>query len=381
MFKYFFLATLTTCAAKFLRDARTTTSTTCAESNGIAARLNCCLNTSGVLLTAQDPGTATLPAPYNKPPLGRAPGSLTKDGMMTDFTFLFKGMNSMLYQDLGQGVQFNLPSFIFANAGDTAFECIYAADRGDPNGVSCTDNRPPPVSLSSDPVKLGQYFAAMYLNKTSPAYCAQKGIASLGIWDQAGKDHFIATYNSMSEALQNGTNPKLAINGFGAPPNFIPNTCPGLNKHLQFQENQANAPFHYASALAIGYLETRNDAGQNCNAFNYADSSSNSKSRANAVILKDYLKSIGHPLADLPLVKMQRVAKPDDNPILADATKPCGLKFSPVYGDIEFVDDQPPQPGTCDEEFCWLNPGASCPPGPGSVCSYCNKRGCHKDSV
>ena len=347
---------MTLCAAKFLRD-----------DEPIAPLLTRIYNTSGLLLTAFDPGTEIL---YNNTPLGRAPWNLTKNGMMTDFTFLFSKMNSVLYQDLGQEVQANLPSLIFPNAGDTAFECIYAQDRGDPNGVSCTNNKPPLISPSVDPVKLGQYFASQYLNTTSPAYCAQKGIASLGIWDQAGKDHFIATYNSMSEALQSGPNPKLGVYG--------PNTCPGLNKHLQFQENQANARFNYSAALAIGYLETLNEDGQNCNAFNYADSTSTSKSRANAVILKKYLKSIGSPLADLPLVKMRRVSKQGDNPVLADATKPCGLKFSPVYGDIEFVEDIPPTPGVCDEEFCWLNPGAVCPPGPRSVCLYCNRRGCKK---
>ena len=357
---------MTICAAKFLRDEKP-----------IAAILTRIYNTSGLHLTAFDPGTAILPAPFNTPPLGRAPWPLPKDGTMADFTFLFSGMNSVLYQDLGAGVQANLPSLIFPNSGDTAFECIYAQDRGDPNGVSCTNNKPPSISLSTDPVKLGQDFASMYLNENSSAYCAQKGIASMGIWNQTGRDHFIATYNSMSKTLQSGSSPKLAANGFGTAPTLIPKPCPGLNKHLQFQENQANAAFVYSSALAIGYLDTQNKDGLSCNSFNFADSTSTSKSRANAVILKNYLKSINSPLADLPLVKMRRVSNQDDNPVLANAQKPCGLKYSPVYGDIEFMEDEPPTPRVCDEEYCWMNPGASCPQG--SVCLSCNRRGCKKE--
>ena len=147
----------------------------------------------------------------------------------------------------------------------------------------------------------------------------------------------------MSDALQSGLNPKLAVYGFGAGPNYIPKTCPPpkIKKHLQFQENQANALFKYDSAIAIGYLETRNEKGQNCNAIDYTDSTSASQARENAFMLKDYLNSIGSPLGNLTVIKVLRTANAGYNPILADATRPCGLKYSPVYVDIKFVQDQP----------------------------------------
>ena len=188
---YFLLSTLALSAARRLRGWKATNSS-CFDMVDIIDSLNCFYTDQGLLLTAHDAGTSGLPPPYNK---RRPTRPLPIDGTLADFTLVTTGMNPIVYNDLGQFVQYNLPILIFPNAGVTAYQCIYAQDRGDPTGhPSCKDNMPPLISPDSDPVKTAQHFAAMYTTPHSPAYCAQTGIAGLGYWNQAGKDNFVATY-------------------------------------------------------------------------------------------------------------------------------------------------------------------------------------------